>query len=168
MNDVPFTPKEVGLLKTLNSRVRYQLPVINMIEGCIITGPTVAALSVGNTLRASDKVFYIFAPYITALDTIEDSVGMTMFRPSNLENTCKYLNSPEVLKWFTKEYIDLIADDIRMYDISLGRKIVVSVCSLEDYLANFKYHPIYCLGGKCFVNRYRLDEALKYAGEASK
>jgi hypothetical protein len=165
MSYEPFTPEEVGLLKTLNNRVRNQLPNLSLYKECIITGPAVAEMAVNLTLSDKDRTFLIFAPDKETFDQLQDSMwSLYSMRPQSFESGYKFLNNKMYMNWFTLEYIDLIAEEILVYDDSFNqsKNLILGIQKPEDYEKYFKYHPIYCYEGKCRVNRYRLDEAHRY------
>ena len=168
MNTSPFTSEEEILLKSLNNRVLNQLPNLKQFKKCIITGPAVAELSVISNLGGIDNTFIIFAPDKTILSELNVELWTAYsMHPRPFERGYKFLNNKTYMGWFTLEYIDIIAEDVLVYDNSFNqnKNIIISTHDPEEYVKYFKYHPIYCLNGKCFVNRHRLDEAIRYCGK---
>jgi hypothetical protein len=166
MSYEPFTPEEVSLLKTLNNRVLNQLPNLSLYKECIITGPAVAEMAVTPTLSDKDRTFLIFAPDKETFDQLQDSMlSLYSMRPQSFESGYKFLNNKRYMNWFTLEYIDLIAEEILVYENSFAqnKNFIIGIQDpVGEYKEHFKYHPIYCYEGKCYVNRYRLDEAHRY------
>lgn len=168
MNETPFSPEEVALLKSLSNRVLNLIPNLVEFKKCIITGPAVAVLSVSSILSLSDKdrTFIIFVPDQPTLDKLNDELWtLYSMRPLSFEHGNNFLNEGSLINWFTSDFIDIIAKDVLVYRTHYNENIIISIQDLDDYVHHFKYHPTYCFGGKSFVNRYRLNEAIAYVGK---
>jgi hypothetical protein len=166
MNETPFSPEEVAILKSLSNRVLNLVPNLTEFKDCIITGPAVAVLSVSSILSDKDRTFIIFVPDQPTLDKLVDSLWtFYSMQPLSFEHGNKFLNNGSLIKWFTSDFIDIIAKDVLVYRTQYNKNFIISVQDPDDYVDHFKYHPTYCLGGKSFVNRYRLNEAIAYVGK---
>lgn len=164
-----FSKDEKDLLKSLNQRVLNHLPNLSDFADCIITGPHVAQLAVSPSLVGdTDRTFIIFAPETTDLFRITDQLHIQYtLSPLSVERGLKVLNGSNYLKWFTMEYIDLVASDVFVYEKVLFTKtrIILGLHGdMHEYCNHFKYHPIFCYKGKTYVNLFRLKEAKRYAG----
>lgn len=165
----PFTDHDKDLLKSLNQRVINQLPKLHDFTDCIITGPAVAEMAASTALPlVQDRTFIIFAEDTYMMDKITDNMWtFYSIRPLQSEAGLKIINDSKYLKWFTMDYIDLVAGDVRVFGniFSTTLRIILSHHSdHREYCNHFKYHPIFCYKGKTYVNLFRLKEAKRYAG----
>jgi len=160
-----FTDEQRELLKSLNNRVLNQLPRLREFSSCIITGPAVSELAMGHTL-IRDKTFVILAPDKETLEGIKDLMWeLYTLRPSSTNDGMKFLVTGKYIKWFSMEYIDLIAEDVYVFRgvfPQLINMILAVGPERSEYAGRFKYHPIHCHSGKTYVNVYRLREPEKY------
>jgi hypothetical protein len=157
-----FSKIEQGRLRGLNSRVMSNLLNNNILQRCIITGPAVSQLAVNSILDPKlDRTFIIIAPDIDAYADIVGHTGKTYLTTHNAEinHIAKYSN------WFGIDRIDLIALDFTIVRGTIEKDMIITFIDHDEYLSRFKAHPIYCLEGKTYVNRTRLNEAMKYVGK---
>jgi hypothetical protein len=160
MTELPFSKIEQEQLRGLSGRVMNSLPSLIILRKCIITGPAVSQLAVNLIFDPKlDSTFVILAPDI---DVYNDLIGYTGRTYLNTHNE-EIKRIRDYSKWFGMDEIDLVSID---FTIVRGAKdMIIAYTDHDEYPSRFKAHPIYCLEGKTYVNRTRLNEAMKYVGK---